>query len=82
MYVFIIFFFENSSYLIVAPRSIRPAEKIKISCSIMNKYWNNMIVKALIFTDEQEIASGFQEILTNVPNTIALTVNIFEYIFI
>lgn len=68
--------------MIVAPRSIRPAEKIKISCSIMNKYWNNMIVKALIFTDEQEIASGFQEILTNVPNTIALTVNIFEFIFI
>jgi len=48
----------------------------------MNKYWNNMIVKALIFTDEQEIASGFQEILTNVPNTIALTVDIFEFIFI
>jgi UDP-glucose 4-epimerase len=58
----------------VAPRVIRPAEKIKISCSIMNKYWNNIMVKALVFTDDQEIASGYQEFLTNVPNTIAITI--------
>ena len=46
----------------------------------MNKYWNNMIVKALIVTDEQEIVSGYQEMLINVPNTIALIVNIIKLI--
>jgi hypothetical protein len=40
----------------------------------MNKYWNNIMVKALVFTDDQEIASGYQEFLTNVPNTIAITI--------
>lgn len=40
----------------------------------MNKYWTNLMVKALIFTDEQEIASGVQEFLPMVPNTIALTI--------
>jgi CD109 antigen len=58
--------------MIVAPRVVRPAEKIRISCTIMNKRWNNLIVKALIFTDEQEIVSGFQEFIPNVPNTIAM----------
>ena len=38
----------------------------------MNKLWNNLIVKALIYTDEQEIVSGFQEFIPNVPNTIAM----------
>ena len=63
----------------MAPGVVRPTEKIKISCTIMNKEWNNLIVKALIFTDEQEIASGVQEFLVNVPDTIAMLVNI--YIF-
>jgi len=58
----------------VAPRVIRPAEKLKISCTIMNKYWDKIMVKALIFTQEQEIASGVQEFLTKVTNTIAIMV--------
>ena len=65
----------HRSYIILAPRVIRPADKIKISCNIMNKYWNNIIVKALIFTDEQEIASGSQEFLINVPDIIPLAVS-------
>jgi hypothetical protein len=40
----------------------------------MNKLWSNIMVKALIFTDEQEIVSGTQEFLPNVPNTIAMVV--------
>ncbi len=46
----------------------------------MNKYWNNIMVKALIFTDEEEIASGVQEFQANQPGTIALIV-IFSYHF-
>lgn len=65
---------REPSYLIIAPRVIRPAEKIKISCSILNKQWYNIMVKAYIITDDQEIASGFQELIPNVPNTIALKV--------
>ena len=63
---------KNSSYIIVAPRVVRPAEKVRISCTILNKHWDNLIVKALIYTDEQEIVSGRQEFLANVPNTIAM----------
>ena len=40
----------------------------------MNKYWDKIMVKALIFTEEQEIASGVQEFLTKVTNTIAIVV--------
>jgi len=40
----------------------------------MNKYWDKIMVKALIFTQEQEIASGVQEFLTKVTNTIAIMV--------
>ena len=58
----------------VAPRVVRPAEKIRISCTIFNKRWQNLMVKALIFTNEQEIISGIQEFLPNVQNTIAMTV--------
>lgn len=64
---------REPSYIIVAPRVVRPAEKVRISCTIMNKHWANLMVKALIFTDEQEIVSGIQEFLPNVPNTIAMT---------
>ncbi len=64
---------REPSYLIVAPRVIRPAEKIQISCSIMNKQWENILVKALIFTHEQEIASGVSEFLANQPGNIAIT---------
>jgi hypothetical protein len=40
----------------------------------MNKEWNNIIVKALIYTDEHEITSGVQDFQTNMPNTIAMLV--------
>lgn len=33
------------------------------------------MVKALIFTDEQEIVAGKQEFLPGVPNTIAMMVS-------
>jgi hypothetical protein len=59
----------------VAPRVVRPAEKVRISCMIMNKLWSNLMVKALIFTDEQEIVAGKQEFLPGVPNTIAMMVS-------
>lgn len=63
---------REPSYMIVAPGVVRPAEKVRISCTIMNKHWHQLIVKALIFTDEQEIVSGYQEFIPNVPNTIAM----------
>ncbi len=64
---------REPSYIIVAPRVVRPAEKIQISCSIMNKLWDNILVKALIYTNEQEITSGVQEFITNQPGNIAMT---------
>lgn len=40
----------------------------------MNKKWSGIVVKALIFTNEQEIASARQEFIPNVPNIIPLKV--------
>ena len=60
--------------MIIAPKVIRPAEKIRISATILKKDWSNLKIKALIFTDEQEIASGFQDFIPNVPNTIVMQV--------
>jgi hypothetical protein len=37
------------------------------------------MVKALIYTEEEEVATGVQEFLYNVPNIIAMTVNSFSY---
>ena len=64
---------REPAYIIIAPKVVRPAERIRISCTIMNKHWKNLMVKALIFTDEQEVVSGIQEFLPNVPNSIAMT---------
>lgn len=64
---------REPSYIIVAPRVIRPAEKVQISVSIKNKLWDHIMVKALIYTSEQEIASGVQELTSNQPNNIAFT---------
>ena len=51
---------------------IRPAAKLIISCTIINKEWNDTIVKASIYTEEQEIVSGSQEFQPNIPNTISI----------
>ena len=64
---------KNSNYIIVAPRVIRPNEKIKISCRIFNKKWTNLTVKALIYNQMEEVASSsYQELspFDNVAHTI------------
>ncbi len=63
---------REPSYLIVAPRVVRPSEKVRISCTIFNKLWQNLVVKALIFTNEHEVVSGTQELMPNVPATISM----------
>ncbi len=47
--------------------------KVQVSVSIQNRLWDHIMVKALIFTDEQEIASGVQELKAGQPNHIAFT---------
>ena len=64
--------FREPSYIILAPRVIRPADKVKISCTIFNKIWVNVIVKAIVFTDDDEIASGYQELMPFLQNTITM----------
>ncbi len=66
---------KEPSYLIVAPRVIRPAEKIRITATILRKDWPNILVKALIYTNEQEIASGIEEFLPNVQGAIVMQVS-------
>jgi hypothetical protein len=51
---------------------IRPSEKIQISCIIFNKLWSNLIVKGLIFTAEQEIASGVEEFVPSIQKTLVM----------
>lgn len=64
--------------MIVAPRVIRPADKIRIFCTIINKHWQNTKVRALIYTDEQEISASEQILLPNIPSTLGMVVSIFS----
>ena len=58
----------------MAPRVIRPSDKLKIVCTIINKKWTDLNVRALIYTKEQEIATGIQQFKPNVPDTIGLKI--------
>jgi hypothetical protein len=67
---------KEPSYVIVAPRVIRPAEKLRITATVMRKEWTSLMIKALIFTDEQEIASSTEQFLPYVQNTIVMQVGL------
>ena len=41
----------------------------------MDKTWDKIKVKALIYTNEQEVATGVQEFQSNQPNTISMIVS-------
>ena len=69
-----VFFLHFSSYIIIAPRVVRPAEKIRINVNIMNKLWTELTVRSLIYTNEQEIVSRSQECTQNMQNTVAMIV--------
>ncbi len=60
----------------MAPSVVRPAEKVTISVNIFQKQWKEVIVKALFFTDDQEIISGYQECWPNIQNKIAMIVSV------
>ncbi len=64
----------HRSYVIVSPRVVRPAEKIRISCTIFNARWTqpHLTVKALIYTDEQEIVSASSDFLPRLPSYISM----------
>ncbi|CAF0729389.1 unnamed protein product [Didymodactylos carnosus] len=62
------------SYMIFGPRTIRPAEKVELSVTILRDDWNPMTVKALISNDDMDVASVEETFYTNVPNSLVMMI--------
>ncbi|CAF1373219.1 unnamed protein product, partial [Didymodactylos carnosus] len=62
------------SYIIFGPRTIRPAEKVELSVTILRDDWNPMIVKALISNDDMDVASIEETFYTRVPNSLVMMI--------
>lgn len=62
------------SYMILAPRVIRPAQIISISVTILRKTWSSIMVKALIANDHMAVASAEDLCMVNVPHTLKMNI--------
>lgn len=62
------------SYMILAPRVIRPAQIISISVTILRKTWTSIMVKALIANDQMAVASAEDLFMVNVPHTLKMNI--------
>ena len=58
----------------MAPRVFKPSDQLQITCIIINKNWQSIIIKALLYTEFEEVAAGLQMIESGEPNTITLAV--------
>jgi hypothetical protein len=62
------------SYIILGPRIVRPAQIVSISVTILRKEWSQLIVKALIATDDMAIASAEDIFMVNVPRSLEMRI--------
>ena len=62
------------SYIILAPRLVRPAQIVSISITILRKEWNPIMVKALIANDDTAIAAAEDLMMVNVPRTLKMSI--------
>ena len=62
------------SYIIVAPRVVRPAQIVTISVTILRKSWDPIRVKALISDDRKGIASAEDSFMVGVPGTLEMLI--------
>jgi hypothetical protein len=62
------------SYIIVAPRLVRPAQIVALSVTILRKSWDPMLVKAMISNDDLAVAVAEGSFMVGVPQTLEMLI--------
>ncbi|KAI3381185.1 hypothetical protein SNEBB_008612 [Seison nebaliae] len=61
-------YMKDANYILTAPHTVRPMQKIRISGSILNRDWEKVDVRAMIDRDNYEVIAGnevFERQITN-----------------
>lgn len=62
------------SYIILGPRTIRPAQLLSLSVMVLREEWSPMMVKALISNDDADVAAAEDLFLVGVPRTLQMRI--------
>ncbi len=60
------------SYIVLGPRTVRPAQLVSLSVIILRDEWNPMMVKALISNDDVDVAATEDLFYVGVPRTLEM----------
>ena len=62
------------SFIILGPRTVRPAQLVALSVTILRDEWNPMMVKALISNDEMDVAAAEDLFTVGVPKSLEMRI--------
>ena len=62
------------SYIVLGPRTVRPAQLVALSVIVLRDEWNPMMVKALISNDDMDVAAAEDLFYVGVPRTLEMRV--------
>ncbi len=62
------------SYIVLGPRTVRPAQLVALSVIILRDEWNPMMVKALISNDDVDVAAAEDLFVVGVPRTLEMRI--------
>jgi hypothetical protein len=62
------------SYIVLGPRTVRPAQLVALSVIILRDEWNPMMVKALISNDDVDVAAAEDLFAVGVPRTLEMRI--------
>ena len=62
------------SYIVIGPRTVRPAQLVALSVTVLRDEWNPMMVKALISNDDMDVAATEDLFYVGVPRTLEMRI--------
>ena len=62
------------SYIVLGPRTVRPAQLVALSVIVLRDEWNPMMVKALISNDDMDVAAAEDLFYVGVPRTLEMRI--------
>jgi hypothetical protein len=62
------------SYIVLGPRTVRPAQLVQLSVIILRDEWNPMMVKALISNDDMDVAAAEDLFVVGVPRSLEMRI--------
>lgn len=62
------------SYVVIGPRTVRPAQIVALSVAIFRDEWNPMMVKALISNDDMDVAAAEDLFYVGVPRSLEMRI--------